>query len=463
MSDLTGDPAAHQFPERELLSVEETTRYIREQGYFELKNLLGETLAADIVEIIGGLDISEQVIVFRLLNKETAAEVFSLLDRDDQEELLASFSEQRVKGIFGEMDPDDLTELFDELPDKFVRQLIRLLPIAERSMVNRLMGYPEDSAGRLMTPEFIKLRQYISADEAIAKIRRIGLDKETIYYSYVIDQQGVLIGTVSLKDLLLAPPEQKIEEIMTTNIVYAHTIDDQEEAANLLAKYDLNALPVVDHDKRLVGIITIDDVVDIITEEATEDIHKMAGMEAPEDPYFATRFFTLGRKRVLWLVVLLVLSYLSSVVLKHYSDILQIVVPLAFFIPMLTGTCGNTGMQSATLVIRGLATGEIQLKDFISVFGREILMGVFLGIVLGILSFVRARFVDINPFIGIAVGVAVFISVLAANMIGALLPLILKKLKIDPAVSAGPFITTIIDVTSLILYFEIARMLFNLR
>jgi len=462
-----GDPTRNQtspvFSERDLLSVEDTKQYIEERNYFDLKNLLKDALAADIVEIIRNLDISEQVIVFRLLSKETAAEVFSLLDRDAQEELLANFGEQRVKEIFEEMDPDDLTELFDELPDKIVRQLLRLLPAADRSMVNRLMGYPEDSAGRLMTPEFIKLRQYISADEAIAKIRRIGLDKETIYYSYVIDEKGNLIGTVSLKDLLLAPPEQKIEEIMTTNFVLAHTYDDQEEAAGLLAKYDLTALPVVDHDQRLVGIITIDDVVDIITEEATEDIHKMAGMEAPEHPYFSTRFLTLGRKRVLWLVVLLVLSYLSSIVLKHYVDILQIVVPLAFFIPMLTGTCGNTGMQSATLVIRGLATGEIALKDFFKVFSREILMGVFLGVTLGLLSFIRARFVDINPFIGIAVGIAVFISVVAANLIGAILPLILKKLKIDPAVSAGPFITTIIDVTSLILYFEIARIVFNLR
>ena len=463
MGDPTRNPENLVFPERERLSVEETKQFIEERKYFDLKNLLADALAPDIVEIIENQDISEQVIVFRLLIKETAAEVFSLLDHDAQEELLINFGEKRVKAIFEEMDPDDLTELFDELPDKIVRQLIRLLPPADRSMVNRLMGYPEDSAGRLMTPEFIKLRQHISADESIAKIRRIGLDKETIYYSYVVDKKGKLIGTVSLKDLLLAPPDRKIKDIMTINFVYAHTQDDQEEVAGLLAKYDLTALPVVDHDERLVGIITIDDVVDIITEEATEDIHKMAGMEAPEDPYFSTSFLMLGRKRVLWLVVLLVLSYLSSVVLKFYSDILQIVVPLAFFIPMLTGTCGNTGMQSATLIIRGLATGEIELKDFFRVFSREILMGVFLGIILGLLSFVRARFVDINPFIGIAVGIAVFISVIAANMIGAVLPLLLKKLKIDPAVSAGPFITTIIDVTSLILYFEIAQVVFNLR
>jgi magnesium transporter len=463
MGEPTGNLENLVFPERERLSVEETKQFIEERKYFELKNLLAEALAPDIVEIIENLDISEQVIMFRLLSKETAAEVFSLLDHDAQEELLANFGEERVKAIFEEMDPDDLTELFDELPDKIVRKLIRLLPPADRSMVNRLMGYPEDSAGRLMTPEFIKLRQHISADEAIAKIRRIGLDKETIYYSYVVDKKGKLIGTVSLKDLLLAPPDRKIEDIMTTNTVYAYTHDDQEEVAGLLAKYDLTALPVVDHDQRLVGIITIDDVVDIITEEATEDIHKMAGMEAPEDPYFSTSFLMLGRKRVLWLVVLLVLSYLSSVVLKFYSDILQIVVPLAFFIPMLTGTCGNTGMQSATLIIRGLATGEIELKDFIRILSREILMGLFLGVILGLLSFIRARFIDINPFIGVAVGIAVFISVLAANMIGAILPLLLKKLKIDPAVSAGPFITTIIDVTSLILYFEIAQVVFNLR
>jgi len=432
MADTKNTTDGVVFPERERLSHEEVTQLIENRNYFELKSLLAETLAADIVEIIDPLDLSQQVILFRLLGKETAAEVFSLLDHDAQEELLANFGKERVKAIIEEMDPDDLTELFDELPDKVVLQLIRLLPPAERTMVNRLMGYP-------------------------------GIDKETIYYSYVTDDKSMLNGIVSLKDLLLAPPEMKIEEIMTTNTVYAYTHDDQEEVANLLAKYDLTALPVVDHDRRLVGIVTIDDVVDVITEEATEDMHKMAGMEAPEDPYFSTGFFTLGRKRALWLVVLLVLSYLSSVILKHYSDVLQILVPLAFFIPMLTGTCGNTGMQSATLIIRGLATGEVELRDFIRIILREILMGLFLGIILGLFSFVRARFVDVNPFIGIAVGVAVFISVLVANITGAILPLILKKLRIDPAVSAGPFITTIIDVTTLILYFEIARVIFDLR
>jgi magnesium transporter len=458
--DISGSTVSHgdQSP-----SLERVKNHIENRAYFDLKNLLADMLAADIVEIIESLDISGRVIVFRLLNKETAAETFSLLDHDAQEELLSNFGEDRVKAIIEEMDPDDLTDLFDELPDKIVRQLVRLLPPADRSIMNSLMGYPEDSAGRLMTPEFIKLRKNLSADSAIEKIRRIGLDKETIYYSYVIDEKGELLGIVSLKDLLLASPKKSIEEIMTTSLVYALTHDDQEEVARLLAKYDLNALPVVDKDQKLVGIITIDDVIDVITEEATEDIHKMAGMEAPEDPYFSTGFFTLGRKRALWLVVLLVLSYLSSVVLKHYADILQILVPLAFFIPMLTGTCGNTGMQSATLVIRGLATGEIEIGDFLRIFSREILMGAFLGIILGLLSFIRARFIDVNPFIGIAVGTAVLISVLVANLIGAVLPLILKKLKIDPAVSAGPFITTIIDVTSLLLYFEIARIIFNLR
>jgi magnesium transporter len=451
------------FPEPGRLSPDKVKDFIENRNYFELKRVLADSLAADIVETINSLELSEQVLVFRLLDKDMAAEVFSLLDHDAQEDLLGSFGKDRMKAIIEEMDPDDLTELFDELPDKVVRQLVRLLPPAERSMVSRLMGYPEESAGRLMTPEFIKLRQTLTVEESIAKIRHIGIDKETIYYSYVIDEKGMLIGIVSLRDLLLASPEKRIEEIMTTNYVFAYTHDDQEKVAGLLAKYDINALPVVDHDRRLVGIITIDDVVDVITEEATEDMHKMAGMEAPEDPYFSTGFLTLGRKRALWLIVLLVLSYLSSVVLKHYSDVLQILVPLAFFIPMLTGTCGNTGMQSATLIIRGLATGEIELGDFLKILLREIFMGLFLGIILGLFSFIRARFVDVNPFIGIAVGIAVFVSVLAANMIGATLPLLLKKLKIDPAVSAGPFITTIIDVTSLILYFEIARIIFDLR
>jgi magnesium transporter len=314
-----------------------------------------------------------------------------------------------------------------------------------------------------MTPEFIELDEGLSAGEALSRIRMIGLDKETIYYSYIVDDRGILIGIVSLKDLFLSQPERKIAELMQTSFIHVNTTDDQEDVARVLSQYDLTALPVTDKADKLVGIITVDDIVDVIHEEAEEDFHKMAGIEAPEDPYFATKFLVLGRKRALWLVILLVTSYLSSIVLKHYSSILQIVIPLAFFIPMLTGTCGNTGMQSATLIIRGLATGEIALKDFFRVFSREILMGGFLGVILGLFSFVRARFIDADPFIGIAVGIAVFTSVIVANIIGTILPIVLKRLKIDPAISAGPFISTIIDVTTLILYFEIAKVLFNTK
>ncbi len=449
--------------ENKLKNSEQITELVREKRLFELKDFLSKLLPFDITELIEPLEIGEKVILFRLLNKETAAEVFSLLEHDDQEELLTHFSTDKVKEIVEEMDPDDRAELFEELPEKMVKRLMWLLSPEERSLVNRLLGYPEDSAGRLMTPEFIELKKYRTAEEAIQKIRGIGLDKETIYNCYVVDEKGVLIGIVSLKDLLLASLQTFISDIMTTNFVSVITTDDQEEVAKVLADYDLNAIPVVDKDKKLVGIITVDDIVDVIHEEATEDVYKMAGIEAPDEPYFSTRFFVLGRKRALWLVILLVTSYLSSVVLKHFSPILEIVIPLAFFIPMLTGTCGNTGMQSATLIIRGLATGEIKMKDFFRVFPREIFMGGFLGIILGLFAFVRARFIDVNPFVGIAVGAAVFISVFSANIIGTILPLILKKLKIDPAISAGPFISTIIDVTSLIIYFKIAQLIFNIN
>ncbi len=444
------------------LTSERTKSLLNEKKFFELKTMLNEALPPDIMELIDDLEIPEQVLLFRLLSKETAARVFSLLDHDDQEVLLEHFKTERVKEIIGEMDPDDRAELFDELPEWMVKRLLRLLAPEERREVNRLLNYPEDSAGRLMTPEFIELKKGIAAGEAIERIRTIGLDKETIYYSYVVDERGILTGIVSLKDLLLSDPDRKVQDIMTTNIVYSNTTDDQEETANILAKYDISAIPVVDKDKKLVGIITVDDIVDVIHEEATEDFHKMAGIEATDAPYLSTGFFLMGRKRALWLVILLITSYLSSVVLKNYSDILQIVIPLAFFIPMLTGTCGNTAMQSATLIIRGLATGEIGLRDFIRIIGREILMGGFLGIILGLLSFIRAHFVDANPLVGVTVGLAVIISVTAANIIGTILPLILKKLKIDPAISAGPFISTIIDVTTLILYFEIAKVVFNI-
>lgn len=442
---------------------EKIQRLIREKNYFELKNTLRESLPFDIMEMIRPLETSEQVILFRLLDKDTAAEVFSLLEHEEQERLLHDFGLDKVKEIIEEMDPDDRTELFDELPDEMVKRLIRLLSPEERAVANRLLNYPEDSAGRLMTPEFIELGGDFTAGDALARIRKIGLDKETIYYSYIVDEKGILVGIVSLKDLLLSPPDVRIGEFMETSFVHVHTLDDQEDVAKVLSQYDLTALPVTDKANKLVGIITVDDIVDVIQEEAEEDFHKMAGIEAPEDPYFSTKFLTLGRKRALWLVILLITSYLSSVVLKNYSDILQLIIPLAFFIPMLTGTCGNTGMQSATLIIRGLATGEIVLRDFFRVFFREILMGVFLGIILGIFSFVRAHFIDANPFVGIAVGTAVLASVIVANIIGTILPIILKRLRIDPAISAGPFISTIVDVTSLILYFEIAKAIFNIK
>jgi magnesium transporter len=442
---------------------EKIRRLIEEKHYFELKSTLRESLPYDIMETIRPLATSDQVILFRLLDKDTAAEVFSLLDHEEQERLLHDFGMDKVKEIIEEMDPDDRTELFDELPDEMVKRLIGLLSPSERAVANRLLNYPEDSAGRLMTPEFIELEEDLTAGDALSRIRKIGLDKETIYYSYIVDEKRILIGIVSLKDLLLSPPEVHIGEFMKTSFVHVNTLDDQEDVAKVLSQYDLNALPVTDKANKLVGIITVDDIVDVIQEEAEEDFHKMAGIEAPEDPYFATKFLILGRKRALWLVILLITSYLSSVVLKNYSEILQIIIPLAFFIPMLTGTCGNTGMQSATLIIRGLATGEIVLHDFFRVFSREILMGGFLGVILGVFSFVRAHFIDANPFVGIAVGTAVFTSVIVANIIGTILPIILKRLKIDPAISAGPFISTIIDVTSLILYFEIAKEIFNIK
>jgi magnesium transporter len=449
--------------DQEIKGNEKIRDLIAKKNYFELKDALKDLLPYDIMETIRPLETADQIILFRLLTKDMAAEVFSLLEREEQENLLRHFGTDETKQIIEEMDPDDRTELFDELPDEMVKRLIRLLSPDERKIANRLLNYPEESAGRLMTPEFIELRKDLTAGQALDRIRKIGLDKETIYYSYIIDERGLLIGIVSLKDLLLAPPNKKIDRIMETSFVSVNTFDDQEEVARVLSQYDLNALPVKDKAEKLVGIITVDDVVDVIHEEAEEDFHKMAGIAAVEAPYFSTKFFTLGRKRALWLVILLVTSYLSSIVLKHYSQILQIVVPLAFFIPMLTGTCGNTGMQSATLIIRGLATGEIQLRDFLKVFSREILMGGFLGIILGAFSFIRARFIAVNPFIGIAVGIAVFTSVIAANIIGTILPILLKKVKIDPAISAGPFISTIIDVTSLLLYFEIAQIIFNIK
>lgn len=429
----------------------------------ETKNLKGLSLIlrelhpADIADIIRELEPTERVITLRVLDKTKIAEVFSLLDPEEEEEMLEYFTEHRAKGILLEMSPDDRTQLLDELPASVVKRLLTLFPVEEREEANILLNYPPESAGRVMTTEYVDLGTEITVSEALEHIRKTGPDRETIYTCYAINENRVLCGVVSLKDIILAKPDQKISQIMNENVYKVNTTDDQEEAARAIQKYDFLSLPVVDSENRLVGIITVDDILDIVEEEATEDFHKMAAIQLPEERYFRAGYFKQLSGRVVWLFVLVLAATISGKVLQNYSLALSSIIALAYFIPMLMGAGGNIGSQSSTLVIRALATGELTLKQWWKVLVREACAGLVIGAVLGTTAFLIAIFLLQNTMLGITVGVSVATVVTVGNLAGAATPLIFSYLRLDPAIVSAPLITTIIDVTGIIIYFEIAR------
>ena len=433
----------------------------------ETKNLKGLSLIlrelhpADIADIIRELEPTERVITLRVLDKIKIAEVFSLLDPEEEEEMLGYFTEHRAKAILLEMSPDDRTQLLDELPASVVKRLLNLFPVEEREEANILLNYPPESAGRVMTTEYVDLGTEITVSEALEHIRKTGPDRETIYTCYAINEKRVLCGVVSLKDIILAKPDQKISQIMNEKIYKVNTTDDQEEAARAIQKYDFLSLPVVDSENRLVGIITVDDILDIVEEEATEDFHKMAAIQLPEERYFRAGYFKQLSGRVIWLFVLVLAATISGKVLQNYSLALSSIIALAYFIPMLMGAGGNIGSQSSTLVIRALATGELTLREWWKVLVREAVAGVVIGAVLGTTAFFIAIFLLQNTMLGVTVGISVATVVAVGNLAGAATPLIFSYLKLDPAIVSAPLITTIIDVTGIIIYFEIARRILS--
>ena len=434
----------------------------------ETKNLKGLSLIlrelhpADIADIIRELEPTERVITLRVLDKTKIAEVFSLLDPEEEEEMLGYFTEHRAKAILLEMSPDDRTQLLDELPASVVKRLLNLFPVEEREEANILLNYPPESAGRVMTTEYVDLGTEITVSEALEHIRKTGPDRETIYTCYAINEKRVLCGVVSLKDIILAKSDQKISQIMNENVYKVNTTDDQEEAARAIQKYDFLSLPVVDSENRLVGIITVDDILDIVEEEATEDFHKMAAIQLPEERYFRAGYFKQLSGRVVWLFVLILAATISGKVLQNYSLALSSIIALAYFIPMLMGAGGNIGSQSSTLVIRALATGELTLKQWWKVLVREACAGLVIGAVLGTTAFFIAIFLLQNTMLGITVGVSVATVVTVGNLAGAATPLIFSYLRLDPAIVSAPLITTIIDVTGIIIYFEIARRILSI-
>lgn len=429
----------------------------------ELSKKLQSMNHIDIAKSMIELDDRELLLVFRLLTKDISVEVFSYLDKKSQKRIIELITDNEVKDIIEKLFLDDTVDIIEELPANIVGKIITNTSLEKRQLINQFLKYKEDSAGAIMTIEFVEFKEQITIKEAIDNIREIGINKESIDNCFIIDNKRVLKGILSLRDLILSSENSVLSEVMETNIVSVKTSEDQEKVAELFKTYDLLSMPVVDAENRLVGIITVDDIVDIIEQENTEDFQKMAAMEPNEEPYLETTVFTLAKHRIVWLLVLMISATFTGAIIQKFEDVIQSVVVLASFIPMLMDTGGNAGSQSATLVIRGLALGEIKTKDYLKVIFKEFRVSILVALVLSLVNFIRIYFFTKVSFtISLTVCISLFLTVILAKVIGGILPIISKKLKLDPAIMASPLITTIVDTFALMVYFALAKLLLGI-
>lgn len=426
------------------------------------KSLLIPVQPVDIAEAIESLPESIQLIAFRLLSKSEAIEVYEYLNTDVQQSLIQEFKRQDVLDIVDKMSPDDRAKMFDELPAKVVRRLLSQLSPGERQATAILLGYGEDTAGRIMTPEYISLKENLTVNQVLERIRSLAKSSEVIYYLYVTDISRQLKGIVSLRNLVIAAPDITLTEIMTRDVVFVHTDTDQEEVARTIQRYDILAVPVVDREERLVGVVTVDDVIDIIEREATEDIYALGGVQSDKDNYFQTNLLTVARRRVVWLFILLLTNTVTGAIIRSQEELLQQVVILAAFIPLLTGTGGNVGAQSSTVVIRGLNTEEIKNMGVGKVIFREATAGILLGLILGTMATVWAYFLQGSWAVAMSVGISLVAIALLASVAGSALPFLFRSFGLDPALMSAPFITTAVDVLGVLIYFNIARIILGL-
>ena len=430
---------------------------VKQKDWRRLKEILSGWPAPDLSDLFENIKVEEVVILFRLLHKDQAVRVFSEVESNKQMALLLQMSNEYIRDIISELSPDDRTELFEELPGKITQRLLNLLPSDIRKETLELLGYPEESVGRLMTPEYVAIRPHWTIEQALEHIHRYGRDAETIHITYVVDEKWHLLDDIPLRRLILADPEQKVEFLMDKRFVSILAHEDQEKAIKLTKRYNLFALPVIDSENVLLGIVTVDDILDVLEEEVTEDIHKGASVVPLDMSYSAASVWTLYSKRIIWLSLLLVAGFLSSSVIAAFENTLTAIVALAFFIPVLIGSGGNTGTQSATLVIRASATGDLSLRKWFSVVKKELLVGLLLGVTLGGVLCLWSSFWKGGAAVGPIAGMSMFIIILWANLVGSLLPIILTKIKLDPAVVSSPLITTLLDTTGLLVYFSIAK------
>lgn len=444
------------------INIEELEQLITERKYTKLKDMLSEVNPADMAMIFEEVDKKYRLLLFRVLPKELAAETFAYLETDMQRTLIEAFSDVELRQVVDELFLDDTVDIIEEMPANVVSRMLKSVDSETRKTINELLHYPKDSAGSIMTTEYVALKKNMTVEQAFAHIRAEGVDKETVYTCYVTDNR-TLIGLVTVKQLLLASYEDVIEDIMETNVISVHTHEDQEIVANMFDKYDFIALPVVDKENRIVGIITVDDAMEVMREEHEEDIQAMAAILPSDKSYMQTGTFEIWKKRIPWLLLLMLSATFTGKIIQSFETALAGCVALTAFIPMLMGTGGNAGSQASVTIITGLSTDEIEYKDIFKILWKELRISLVCGFTLGVACVIKIILLDgVDLTIAIVVAITTVITVIVAKLIGCTLPIIVKKLGFDPAVVVSPFITTIVDAMSLMIYFQIASMMLGL-
>lgn len=442
---------------------EEILTLLDEKKYAAIRDRFVDMNPADIAAVLNDLPIDRIPVLFRLLPKELAADTFVEMDTDIQTHLIKGFSDTELRDVLDEMFVDDAVDIVEEMPANVVKRILANTDADTRAMINKILQYPDDSAGSLMTVEYVSLRKNMTVSEALTRIRRTGVDKETIYTCYVTEYNRKLLGLVTAKDLLLSEEDAVIGDIMETNMIFVHTHTDKEEVAQRFSKYNLLALPVVDDEERLVGIVTIDDAMDVMEEEATEDIEKMAAIRPGDKPYFQTSVWQTYKARIPWLLILMVSATFTSMIITKFEDALSASIVLTAAIPMLMDTGGNCGGQASVTIIRSLSLDDVEFKDIFRVIWKELRVGLLCGISLAIVNFVKMLILGQGSVLIIAViSLALFIAVLVAKFVGCVLPMLATKIGFDPAVMSSPFITTIVDALSLLLYVNLAILILGI-
>jgi magnesium transporter len=437
---------------------------INQGRFFDARNEIIKMNVVDIAQLFEDIEDDNVLMVFRLLPKDIAVEVFSYMSYEQQQFIIESITDKEIKYIIDELFLDDTVELIEEMPANIVKKILKNANESTRKQINHLLMYPDNSAGSIMTIEYVDLKKEMALSEALEHIKRTGVDKETIDVCYVIDNNRKLEGSVPIRKLILNDENVKVADVMDINVVSVNTHVDQEEIASLFKKYDLVAMPVVDNENRLVGIITIDDIMDVIEQENTEDFHKMAAIAPSEEGYMKSGVIVLAKRRIFWLLILMISATITGRIIIKYESLLQSVVALTAFIPMLMDTGGNAGSQASTLIIRGLALGEIKLNDMLKIIWKEFRVSILVGIILAAVNFVRLYFlVKTDIIITAIICISLVVTVMLAKVIGCTLPVVAKSLKLDPAIMASPIITTVVDSLALIAYFNVASWLLGLR